>query len=362
MSACLTSSFVKAASLACVCLFAGTAIGFAQTDLTSAPLTPTSPAPESAPQPFPLQIETAPTTGASPQPGSLPAPATETQMTGDTGSTSLPLVDATSTSVPVSAETETSLDATNSGPETTASGIEAQAEANTSTLTPHASESQLEQAAKRAMAFLHEGGPSIWAIAALSVITVALILWKIWRLALIGAWSRGKAQKAVKLYEDGETDAAQALLIRRKGLRSKVVGAAIAARETLTEDAAREETARVAKRELGEAAVGLRALELIATIAPLLGLLGTVLGMIAAFQALQESGSRADPSLLAGGIWEALLTTAAGMAVAIPASAALTWFEAVIDRIRRDVEDAAMRIFVTRKDIITETPQALAAE
>jgi biopolymer transport protein ExbB len=64
-------------------------------------------------------------------------------------------------------------------------------------------------------------------------------------------------------------------------------------------------------------------LELISTIAPLLGLLGTVLGMIAAFQALQESGSRADPAILAGGIWEALLTTAAGMAVAIPASITL---------------------------------------
>ncbi|XHE58623.1 MotA/TolQ/ExbB proton channel family protein [Phaeobacter sp. BS52] len=88
---------------------------------------------------------------------------------------------------------------------------------------------------------------------------------------------------------------------------------------------------------------------MIATIAPLLGLLGTVLGMIAAFQALQAAGSKADPALLAGGIWEALLTTAAGMAVAIPASAALTWFEAVITRIRRDVEDSATRIFVAHQ-------------
>ena len=53
---------------------------------------------------------------------------------------------------------------------------------------------------------------------------------------------------------------------------------------------------------------------------------------------------------------------AAGMAVAIPASAALTWFEAVIDRMRRDVEDAAMRIFVTRKEVDAVTVQALAAE
>lgn len=362
MSARLPSSFVQAAALAGVFLHVGATFGFAQADLSLAPLTLTPPAAESAAQALPIPPETTPTTGPSAPPEGLAAPTPEAQRSGDTLPTSQPVVDAHSTSVLESAETEPTLDGIPSEIEANLTETEVQPEMAPPTLPSQSLEAQLGQAAKRALAFLHEGGPSIWAIAALSVITVALILWKIWRLALIGAWSRGKAQKAVTLFEDRKTDAAQALLARRKGLRSKVVGAAITARETLTEDAAREETARVAKRELGEAAVGLRALELIATIAPLLGLLGTVLGMIAAFQALQESGSRADPSLLAGGIWEALLTTAAGMAVAIPASAALTWFEAVIDRMRRDVEDAAMRVFVTRKDRAIEAPQALAAE
>ena len=202
------------------------------------------------------------------------------------------------------------------------------------------------EASAKALKFLRDGGPSIWAIAALSVITLALILWKVWRLALIGAWSRGKAGRAVEAFERGDTGAALAIVQGRIGIRSKVVATALTALSTLPEDRAREETARVAKLHLGTAATGLGALELIATIAPLLGLLGTVLGMIAAFQALQAAGSRADPALLAGGIWEALLTTAAGMAVAIPASAALTWFEAVITRIRRDIEDSATRLFV----------------
>ncbi|MBK0326242.1 MotA/TolQ/ExbB proton channel family protein [Rhodobacteraceae bacterium F11138] len=220
----------------------------------------------------------------------------------------------------------------------------------------------LQSASDKAAVFLRDGGPSIWAIAALSVITVAVILWKIWRLALIGAWSKGRARKAVSAYEAGNTRQARDIVAARRGVRSKVVRAAIAARDEKPDDLAREETLRVAKHELAEAATGLRALELIATIAPLLGLLGTVLGMIAAFQALQESGSRADPALLAGGIWEALLTTAAGMAVAIPASAALSWFEAVIDRMRRDIEDAVTRIFVAepRAEYIEEP--ALAAE
>lgn len=204
-------------------------------------------------------------------------------------------------------------------------------------------------ATAKALKFLRDGGPSIWAIAALSVITLALILWKIWRLALIGAWSRGKAGKAVAAFERGDAEAALAIVKGRIGIRSRVVAAALTASATLPEDRAREETARVAKLHLASASTGLGALELIATIAPLLGLLGTVLGMIAAFQALQAAGSKADPALLAGGIWEALLTTAAGMAVAIPASAALTWFEAVIARIRQDIEDSATRIFVARE-------------
>ncbi|WP_336043281.1 MotA/TolQ/ExbB proton channel family protein [Pseudooceanicola nanhaiensis] len=184
---------------------------------------------------------------------------------------------------------------------------------------------------------------------ALSVITLALILWKTWRLSLAGAWSRKPSAEAVALWEQGRATEALRRLEKRRGLRSRLARTALEARMQLDDASAREETSRVAKRLLADQSSGLRALELIATIAPLLGLLGTVLGMIAAFQALQEAGNRADPALLAGGIWEALLTTAAGMAVAIPASAALTWFESVIDAVRADMEDLAARIFVAER-------------
>ncbi|TCP44145.1 MotA/TolQ/ExbB proton channel family protein [Rhodovulum marinum] len=194
--------------------------------------------------------------------------------------------------------------------------------------------------------FLDKGGPAIWAIAALSVATLALILWKGWRLAVAGAWSRRRAASAVELWLAGDVPGARRALEGARGLRARAVAAAIDARLDPELDAAtaREEVARVATGELARARSGLRALELIATIAPLLGLLGTVLGMIAAFQTLQATGARADPAALAGGIWEALLTTAAGMAVAIPASVALTWFESVTDIVRLDIEDAATRI------------------
>jgi biopolymer transport protein ExbB len=196
------------------------------------------------------------------------------------------------------------------------------------------------------IAFIDRGGPAMWAIAGLSVLTLALILWKVWRLALLGAWSGAATLRAVEAWVAGDPRAGDTLA-GRQSLRARTAAAAMAARRDprLSDEAAREETTRVARGALGEARAGLRALDLVATIAPLVGLLGTVLGMIAAFRALQESGARADPSVLAGGIWEALLTTAAGMSVAIPAAMALAWFEAVIDRAEADMEDAATRIF-----------------
>ncbi len=200
--------------------------------------------------------------------------------------------------------------------------------------------------ADRIRAFLETGGPALWVIVILSMLTVALILWKAWRLSLAGAWAGKATEEAVTLWSEGQTDAAIARLTPRRSLRARLALAAMQARMSdLSETDAREETTRVAKSLLSGTRSGLRALELIATIAPLIGLLGTVLGMIEAFQALQEAGNRADPAALAGGIWEALLTTAAGMAVAIPASMALTWFESVAERVQGDMEDAATRIF-----------------
>ena len=197
--------------------------------------------------------------------------------------------------------------------------------------------------------FLDRGGPALWLIAMLSVVTLALILWKLWRLARMGAWRRAPAERAVATWIAGRPDAALAQLSGRHGLRARVIRAAMSALVAEPLPAAREETARVARAALRDAASGLRALDLIATIAPLIGLLGTVLGMIDAFQALQDSGARADPAALAGGIWEALLTTAAGMAVAIPASMALSWFDSVTDGLAHDFDDLATRLFNSRQ-------------
>lgn len=200
-------------------------------------------------------------------------------------------------------------------------------------------------------AFLAAGGPALWAIAGLSVLALALILAVLWRLVAGGALGGGaRAEQAVARFGAGDAAGARALLAGRAGLRGRLVRTALAALEAgPDEESAREEVSRAARALLAEAGAGLRGLELIAAIAPLLGLLGTVLGMIEAFRTLEAAGGAADPAALAGGIWEALLTTAAGMAVAIPAAVAAGWLESVLARAGHDMEDLATRLFLAAR-------------
>lgn len=214
--------------------------------------------------------------------------------------------------------------------------------------------------------FLEMGGAAMWAIAALSVATLALILWKVWHLWWLGAFSGGRmSARALDLWDKGDHAPAQALLAPRHSARARVIRTAMAAADDprlprAASEAAAEQCARAL---LAEARSGLRGLELAASVGPLLGLLGTVTGMIAAFQGLEAAGVRADTATLAGGIWEALLTTAAGMAVAIPAMTALTWFDGVVDRLRHDMEDGATRVFLGKdRSTATVVPLKEAAE
>ena len=103
------------------------------------------------------------------------------------------------------------------------------------------------------------------------------------------------------------------------------------------------EISRIISIEIRNLENYLGGLEVVASISPLLGLFGTVLGMIKAFLNLEKAGSQVDPALLAGGIWEALLTTAFGLAIAIPALAAYHLFENKISNTRDKINDTVVR-------------------
>lgn len=94
---------------------------------------------------------------------------------------------------------------------------------------------------------------------------------------------------------------------------------------------------------------GLGLLSLITVIAPLLGFTGTVTGMIQAFMVIAaHSGSRVEPSMVAGGIYEALITTAGGLFVAIPSHVALHFLEGRLDEIALRLKNVAMALFERR--------------
>ncbi len=199
-------------------------------------------------------------------------------------------------------------------------------------------------------ALIDLGGPVMAVLALLSLIAVSLILAKLYQFLRLRVLLPSDPTPAIALYLSGRREEALSALSGSRSALAPVLHAAMGGNGQTEEAARREETERVALAGLEDLRAYLRGLELIATLAPLLGLLGTVLGMIDAFQELQGGGRQADPALLAGGIWEALLTTAAGLSLAIPASAAFLWFERLVERSRHAMEDAATRVFTGRRD------------
>lgn len=91
----------------------------------------------------------------------------------------------------------------------------------------------------------------------------------------------------------------------------------------------------------------LQALATIANIAPLLGLLGTVIGMIKAFMVIQQMGGKVNAAVLAGGIWEAMLTTALGLAVALPTMVAHSYLIGQVDHYEARLQAGTVRFVKT---------------
>ncbi|WP_127104924.1 MotA/TolQ/ExbB proton channel family protein [Pararhodobacter zhoushanensis] len=173
------------------------------------------------------------------------------------------------------------------------------------------------------------GGPVVMILLAMSLIAVALVLAKLWQFVRLGVGRHAALDQALGAWDKGDAQRACAeAAAAPTHLAAVAVVALRAAEETHRDDPAlRARLTGLAAGRLARLSAGLRVLDSVAQVAPLLGLFGTVLGMIEAFQGLQSAGSAVDPSALAGGIWVALLTTAVGLVVAMPASLVLTWFD-----------------------------------
>lgn len=190
---------------------------------------------------------------------------------------------------------------------------------------------------------IEAGGVVGWILMLLSIVATAIALikaWQYWQLRFTG---KVTVDGLIEAIEKHQPETARAALAGQANPRARVL-AAFLQHQGLSLEAMRDELVRVAGREVDQLASYLRSIEVIAIIAPLLGLFGTVLGMIEAFQAMEGAGSQVSPQVLSGGIWKALLTTAEGLAVAIPASMIYSFFERRVEVSARAMQDDIARL------------------
>lgn len=192
---------------------------------------------------------------------------------------------------------------------------------------------------------LRSGGPIILVLLVLSLFSLALIVVKTLQLRGVTGGAKARAE-AIEIWASGDRHAALKTMGARSSPADRITLAAMeglhagrprAAVEAGLEWRGNEEVSALNRH--------IRLLELIAMISPLLGLLGTVLGMIQSFQELALAEGAANASLLAGGIWQALLTTAAGLLVAIPAAVAASLLSDRVERAASAIESSVGQLF-----------------
>lgn len=194
--------------------------------------------------------------------------------------------------------------------------------------------------------FFQKGGPVMYLILLTSVIGLAVIIERFWHLHrakidtnkfmenISNTLKRNRIMEAVELCEQTPGPIAHILKagILKHDRNKQEIKEAI-------EDAGLHEIPRLEKN--------LGILSTIANVAPLLGLLGTVTGMVRAFQVIQEKATALNPVSpgdLAGGIWEALLTTVFGLVVAIPAFIVYNYLVSRVESIVLDMERSATEL------------------
>ena len=168
---------------------------------------------------------------------------------------------------------------------------------------------------------LATGGAGIWVIAALSVLMATVAIERFHRLRMRAIVPSGLVDEIVPLWREGRFEELQQALARHESVLAKAIRFLVANRVRWPAETLGERAGELASRELRQQQQRAYPLAVVATVAPIVGLLGTVVGMIEAFHVIAFTGGMGDASLLAGGISKALVNTAAGLSVALPALA-----------------------------------------
>ena len=196
------------------------------------------------------------------------------------------------------------------------------------------------------ISLIDKGGPVMLVLLALSIVALTIILLKLYQFIKSRLRSTDFIDQTIaKLHDEGAEKALESLTGNPHPI-AHVMDTTLrtASDKSLSGEDRDTEISRVGSEEIRNLESYLRGLEVIANLSPLLGLLGTVIGMIKAFARLESAGTKVDPSILAGGIWEALLTTAFGLSVAIPALAAFYLLEGEVENVRAQMKDSTTRM------------------
>ena len=168
---------------------------------------------------------------------------------------------------------------------------------------------------------LASGGAGIWVIGALSVLMITVAIERFHRFRMRAIVPPGLVDEIVPLWRAAKFDELQLALKRHDSVLAQAIGFLVVNRARWPAEVLGERAGELASRALRQQQQRAYPLAVVATVAPIVGLLGTVVGMIEAFHVIAFTGGMGDASLLAGGISKALVNTAAGLSVALPALA-----------------------------------------
>lgn len=180
------------------------------------------------------------------------------------------------------------------------------------------------------------GGVFMWPLLIIPVIVLILFFGKLASILRSRAGGRGLYAQAVDSLESKPDEAVKLSKARPASPVLKVIGA-VAANRSKDRELAEKDVKEVLLEEVPRLERHLTTLSVMAAAAPLIGLLGTVSGLIAMFQVITEHGVN-DPKLLAGGIGEALIATETGLLIAIPTLIGHNWLANRVDRLVADME------------------------
>ena len=193
-----------------------------------------------------------------------------------------------------------------------------------------------------------DGGFMMYPLVLCSLIALGVIIAKSWTLWIAHASTKTVLAEVEEAASDGRLVDAAELAAARPGPTAAILVAGLRRISSGDADDAGEKGLASAIRttgtiELGFLERGLVILATVANVAPLMGFLGTVVGMILAFAAIEAAGD-VDPTLVAGGIKVALLTTATGLLIAIPVNIGYNFFVTRIDTLILDMEQGAQKV------------------